>query len=163
MCTSGHIPAHTHTPPHVARRDQAAYDELKKRWGDRLLELLYSTYPATKGKVVFNDVSTPLTLETYLRANRGAGVGLDVTPQRFVSAKELAELDMRHPRVPNLWRCGQDYLMCGQVLSAASGIVCALRMRGPFAALRFVARATRLLLFCGGHAQEVQMQAKKVA
>ena len=138
-----------HAPPHVARLDQASYDNLKKRWGDRLLELLYATYPATKGKVVFTDVSTPLTLETYLRADRGAGVGLDVTPQRFVSGKELAELDMRHPRVPNLWRCGQDYLMCGQVLSAASGIVCALRMRGPVAALRFAVRAVRLLLFCG--------------
>ena len=99
--------------------------------------------------MVFTDISTPLTLETYLRANRGAGVGLDVTPGRFVSPQELAELDMKHPRVPGLWRAGQDYLMCGQVISAASGIVCALRMLGPVAALRFVARSARLLLFCG--------------
>ena len=76
-------------------------------------------------------------------------MGLDVTPNRFVSPLELAELDMKHPRVPGLWRAGQDYLMCGQVLSAASGIVCALRMLGPVAALRFVARSVRLLLFCG--------------
>ena len=88
-----------------------------------------------------------------MRADRGAGVGLDVTPERFISATEVAELDMRHPRVPNLWRCGQDYLMCGQVLSAASGIICALRMCGPLTALRFAVRAVRLLLFCG-HAED---------
>ena len=106
-------------------------------------------YPGTKGKVTFTDISTPLTLETYLRADRGAGVGLDVTPDRFVSAAEVAELDMKHPRVPGLWRCGQDYLMCGQILSAASGIVCALRIGGPLTSLRFACRAARLLLFCG--------------
>ena len=138
-----------HAPPHVARLGQPDYDALKKRWSDRLLELLYRSYPGTKGKVAFADISTPLTLETYLRADRGAGVGLDVTPERFVSGAELSELDMRHPRVPNLWRCGQDYLMCGQVLSAASGIICALRMLGPLSAMRFALRAARLLLFFG--------------
>ena len=66
--------------------------------------------------------------------------------RRFVEGSELAELDMKHPRVPKLWRCGQDYLMCGQVISAASGIVCALRMRGPLASLRFVCRSVRLLV-----------------
>jgi len=155
-----------HAPPHVARKGQAEYDAMKLQWGERLVELLYRTYPGTRGHVAFTDVSTPLTLETYLRAERGAGVGLDVTPQRFVSASELAELDMKHPRVPNLWRCGQDYLMCGQVLSAASGIVCALRMRGPLAALRFVVRAARLLLICGRGAEAAPLAAlpvKKVA
>ena len=41
--------------------------------------------------------------------------------------------------------------MCGQVLAAASGIVTALRMLGPWATLRFVARAARLLLFARRH------------
>ena len=57
----------------------------------------------------------------------------------------LAELDPRHPRVRNLWRAGQDYLMCGQVLAAASGIITALRMRGPVDTIRFGLRAVRLL------------------
>jgi len=139
-----------HAPPHVARKEQATYDERKKRWAERLEQILTDVYPKTKGKIVFTDISTPLTLETYLRAERGAGVGLDATPARFVSPDELSELDMRHPRVPNLWRCGQDYLMYGQILSAASGIVCALRMLGPLAALRYVCRSVRLLLLCGG-------------
>jgi len=138
-----------HAPPHVARRDQPTYETIKKQWAERLVAILHKAYPSTAGRVVFTDISTPLTLETYLRAAEGAGVGLDATPERFVSAAELAELDMKHPRVPRLWRCGQDYLMYGQIISAASGIVCALRVLGPLAAARYVCRAVRLLLFCG--------------
>jgi len=51
---------------------------------------------------------------------------------------------MRSP-VPNLWLCGQDVLMCGQVLAAAAGTICALRMLGPLAWARFAVRALRLL------------------
>jgi len=130
----------------VPRKEQATYDEVKKQWAERLVALLHKTFPGTKDRTVFTDLSTPLTLETYLRAHEGAGVGLDVTPNRFVSEAELGELDMKHPRVANLWRCGQDYLMVGQVLAAASGIVCALRQLGPLAAMRFVPRALRLVL-----------------
>ena len=136
-----------HAPPHVARKDQSGYDALKAKWEARMVEILTAWYPKTKGKVVFCDISTPLTLENYLRAEKGAGVGLDVTPARFVDPSEIAELDMRHPRVEGLWRAGQDYLMCGQVLSAASGIFCALRMLGPVAMLRFGCRAVRMLVF----------------
>jgi len=80
-----------------------------------------------------------------MRPGRGAAIGLDVTPERFVDGDEIAELDMKHPRVRNLWRAGQDYLMCGQVLAAAAGIICALRMLGPLATTRFIFRSIRLL------------------
>eukprot|EP00966_Prymnesium_polylepis_P270756 6255108-Prymnesium_polylepis.1 len=36
--------------------------------------------------------------------------------------------------------------MCGQVLAAAGGILCALRMLGPLRWLQFVLRAVLLLL-----------------
>ena len=144
----GELPAggSRHAPPHLAREGQAAYDALKLRWSARLLSLLHAHFPRTKGRVEFCDLSTPLTLEHYLRAVGGAGVGLDVTPQRFVDPAEMAELDARHPRVPGLWRAGQDYLMCGQVMAAASGIITALRMRGVADTARFAVRAVRLLL-----------------
>ena len=73
-------------------------------------------------------------------------MGLDVTAARFVDPADIAELDMRHPRVRGLWRAGQDYLMCGQVLAAASGVICALRMQGPISTVRFVIRAVCLLV-----------------
>ena len=53
----------------------------------------------------------------------------------------LAELDPRHPRVRNLWRAGQDYLMWALHV----GIITALRMRGPVDTIRFGLRAVRLL------------------
>ena len=79
-----------HAPPHVSRNGQVAYDAIKKQWSSRLVSMLHSHYPGTKGRVAFADISTPLTLETYLRADKGAGVGLDVTPGRFV-ASELTQ------------------------------------------------------------------------
>jgi hypothetical protein len=91
-------------------------------------------------------LSTPLTIETFTRPGQGAAIGLDVTPERFVDAFELEETNHKHPRVEGLWRAGQDYLMTGQVLAAASGLICALRMLGPLAMLRFgLLRAPRLM------------------
>ena len=101
---------------------------------------------ATTSRPPRDHLSTPLSIEHYLASHRGAGVGLDVTPGRFVDPHELAELACEHPRVPGLWRAGQDYLMCGQVMAAASGIFTALRMRGPLDTLRFGVRALRLIV-----------------
>lgn len=134
-----------HAPPHLTRPEQGVYEDLKSKWRERLLQVLYHHYPGIEGRVEFCDISTPLTIENYLRTGRGGAIGLDVTPQRFVDEAEIAELDMRHPRVRGLWRAGQDYLMCGQVLAAVSGIMCALRILGPLSALRFVVRSILLL------------------
>jgi len=76
----------------------------------------------------------------------GAGVGLDVTPARFVDAKEVAQLDAKFAGVPGLWLAGQDSLMCGQIIAAASGLITALRILGPLRMLQFGVRAARLLL-----------------
>jgi all-trans-retinol 13,14-reductase len=140
------LPGSRHAPPHVTRADPGVYAADKKQWAERLTAILHRYYPGTIGRTEFVDVSTPLTIEHYLRSDGGAAIGLDVTPARFVDGDELTELDMRHPRVRNFWRCGQDYLMAGQVLAAASGILCALRMRGVVAACRFGCRALLLLL-----------------
>ncbi len=36
-------------------------------------------------------------------------------PKDIAALVREQELAAQHPRVPNLWRAGQDYLMCGQV------------------------------------------------
>ena len=68
-----------------------------------------------------------------------------MTPGRFVDANEVRQLDMRSRKVRGLWLAGQDSLMCGQVIAAGAGIVCALRILGPVAMMRFAIRAVRLL------------------
>jgi len=134
-----------HGPPHVSRKDQESYDELKAKWQDRMMEVLFHHFPKTKDHVAHVDISTPQTMAHYLWTEGGAAVGLDVTPPRFVDLDEIAELDIRHPRVPNLYRAGQDYLMCGQVCAATGGMIAALRIVGPVGVVRFVLRAARLL------------------
>ena len=144
------VGAHTsgarHAPPHVTRRDERKYSELKAAWGERLTSVLHDLFPGTAGRVAFVDVSTPLTIENYLRSGGGAGVGLDVTPARFVDAKEFAQLDAKFAGVPGLWLASQDSLMCGQIIAAASGLITALRILGPLRMLQFGVRAVRLLL-----------------
>lgn len=149
-----------HMPPHAPRRQPERYAALKQRWADRILELLCKHYPKLEGRVVFCDVSTPLSIEYYLRSGGGGAIGLDVTPARFLDEAELKLLDMRHPSAKGLWMAGQDALMCGQVNAAAAGLLCALRLLGPAHWLRFGARAVRLLLVpallnrirgCAGH------------
>jgi hypothetical protein len=40
-------------------------------------------YPRVQGKIDYFEVSTPSTIEHYLRATDGGAVGLDQTPTRF--------------------------------------------------------------------------------
>ncbi len=54
-----------------------------------MLAALHRHYPKTVGRVGHLDVSTPLSIENYLRSGEGASIGLDVTPQRFVDEEEV--------------------------------------------------------------------------
>ncbi|EOD27470.1 hypothetical protein EMIHUDRAFT_235826 [Emiliania huxleyi CCMP1516] len=71
-------------------RHEAQYAQLKSRWAERMLAALHKHYPQTEGRVVAVDISTPLTIENYLRSGKGAAIGLDVTPARFVDEDEAA-------------------------------------------------------------------------
>ena len=51
--------------------------------------------------------------------------------------------------------------MCGQVLAAASGIITALRMRGPVDTVRFGLRAVRLLWESNDDDAEKMVKEKK--
>ena len=70
----------------------------------------------------------------------------DTSPPSAARPRACSQESHAHPRVPGLWRAGQDYLMCGQVMAAASGIFTALRMRGALDILRFAVRALRLIV-----------------
>jgi len=134
-------------PPHLARKDQEGYDHLKKRWSDRLMEVLLKFYPQLKDQVAFCDISTPLTIEHYLPSGVGMGsaVGLDVTPERFVDIDTLQKLDMKSP-IQGLWLTGQDVLLCGVPMAQAAGLLTACRAMGLLNFFKFGLRAARLLL-----------------
>ena len=139
-----HVPCPSPRVP-TARVPLALRVRLPFSW-PRALGRVHRHFPKTTGRVVFCDISTPLTIEYYLRTGGGGAIGLDVTPERFVDAEEVAALDIDFVGVKGLWFAGQDALMCGQVNAAATGLLCALRMLGPLHWPFFAARAVRLLL-----------------
>lgn len=140
----GETPWARNSPPHVDRVDQKIYDEMKEKWGARMLAVLLQNYPQLEGKIEFCNVSTPLTIEHYLPTGSGSPIGLDVTPERFLPSV-VARLDMKS-KVPGLWHTGQDVLMCGVPLAQLSGMLTALKLLGPLQQVFFSARAVHLLL-----------------
>ncbi len=101
-----------HAPPHAPRHDPAGYARLKAQWAATLTEALNMHYPRTRGRVAFCDISTPLSIEYYLRSGNGGeltrhvsppspapisavhlgelgAIGLDVTADRFFSSRRL--------------------------------------------------------------------------
>eukprot|EP00466_Bigelowiella_natans_P017217 jgi/Bigna1/90562/estExt_fgenesh1_pg.C_730053 len=121
------------------RQSNKEYQSLKKKWQEKCLSVLYKFYPQTKGLVEMVDISTPLSIEHYLRTPRGGAVGLDQTPQRSVKAflrrgilrcalepmrysdwSVQKHLDISTP-IRNLYMTGQDQLVCGVVLAQLCG------------------------------------------
>eukprot|EP00455_Lapot_gusevi_P056682 TRINITY_DN9484_c0_g1_i1.p1 TRINITY_DN9484_c0_g1~~TRINITY_DN9484_c0_g1_i1.p1 ORF type:complete len:617 (-),score=87.31 TRINITY_DN9484_c0_g1_i1:11-1861(-) len=113
-----------------------AYQELKATWQRICVDRLLKYYPQLRECIDFVDVSTPLTIEHYLRAEQGGAVGLDQIPRRFTDMEIQEVLDMR-TRIPGLWMTGQDTLICGQPLVQLAGLITALRILGPVQGLRF--------------------------
>lgn len=116
------------------------YTQLKEKWKKKSLETLWRFYPQLKGKEDFIDVSTPLSIEHYLKVPEGGAVGLEPTPERYSGDGDLLEkLDIVTP-IPKLYMTGQDTLICGVVLAQASGIISAMRIIGFVDTVKLVVR-----------------------
>jgi hypothetical protein len=125
----------------TGKRGAPAYDALKARFAAAAIRRLRVLFPrVTPESIVLTDVSTPLTIEGYLRSPSGGAVGLDHSPARFTDPKVLRLLDPESP-VRGLWLTGQDTLLCGQPLAQVAGIVTALRLLGPVRAGAFIAQS----------------------
>ncbi len=62
------------------------YEAFKKRIADRLLDLLYTHVPGTKGAVEVAELSTPLSTRNFTAHAHGEIYGLEHTPARFRNA-----------------------------------------------------------------------------
>lgn len=115
------------------------YDKLKAAWKEVSLKRLFALYPklAAPGVVDICDVSTPLSIEYYLREPAGGACGLDLTPERFTDWNIQQHLDASTP-IQGLWLSGQDILICGQPLAQLAGIITASRMLGPIQMAKIV-------------------------
>jgi hypothetical protein len=95
------------------------YNEIKERWRQRCLEIFFRYFPKARGRIAVADISTPLSIQYYLRAPHGGAVGLDVCPSRFVDATVREALDPIS-KVPGLALTGQDVALCGVTLCQVS-------------------------------------------
>lgn len=93
-----------------------------------------------KEHIAMVDISTPLSIQYYLRATQGGAVGLDVTPNRFADPQLRQVLDPI-TNIPGLALTGQDVSICGVTLCQLSGVITALRLEGLCAAIRILAES----------------------
>lgn len=102
------------------KRRGKAYEALKDRFTQRLLDVLYQTVPQVQGHVVHAELSTPLTTTYFTGHPRGAIYGLNHSPARFREP-------MLHPQtpIPNLFLTGADVATAGVTGALMGGLLTA--------------------------------------
>jgi prolycopene isomerase len=66
------------------RTNRRSYQAIKKEMAQRLIAQVESrVVPGLKGKILFYEAATPITLERYTGNERGAMYGLSATPRQF--------------------------------------------------------------------------------
>ena len=113
----------------TSKTREDGYYKLKEEWKKRCLKIFLKYFPKAEGSIEVCDVSTPLSIEHYLGAYRGAAVGLDVIPERFTSSQARQRLDAVTP-IKGLYLTGQDTGIIGVTLAQLSGVTTAFRISG---------------------------------
>lgn len=101
------------------------YEQLKERYTQRILDVLYDNYPQLKGKVEYSELSTPLTTQTFSFYEQGEIYGLAHDKKRMSSP-----LFNNKTKVDGLYLTGQDSLTVGHIPSTFSGILTAYKVLG---------------------------------
>ncbi len=110
------------------------YDELKRRFTDRLCEGLEQHVPAVRGHLEHNEISTPLSTRHFSGYQAGEAYGLSVTPARFRLRSLCAQTPVR-----NLFLTGQDVATLGVTGALFGGVIAASAILGR----NLVARVTK--------------------
>lgn len=85
-----------------------------------MLEVMYREFPRTKGKVVYSELSTPLTMHHY--SGHTSFYGLAKTPSYFGPENPIQP---KVAEVPGLYVTGQDTLLAGFWGVLMSGMITA--------------------------------------
>jgi all-trans-retinol 13,14-reductase len=102
-----------------------SYDELKRRFAERLVAGLEQQVPAARGHIRHVEISTPLSTRHFSNHQGGEAYGLNVTPARF----RLRSLSAQTP-VPNLFLTGSDVALLGVTGAMFGGIIAASAILG---------------------------------
>lgn len=98
----------------------AAYDELKRRLADRLLDVLLRECPQLAGKIDHAELSTPLSTRHFAGHPHGEIYGLAHTPARF-AARALRP----HTPIAGLYLTGADICTAGVGGALMGGVLTA--------------------------------------
>lgn len=96
------------------------YEELKTQIEQRLIAQLTQAMPELMSKLVYHELSSPLTAAHFVGAHQGAIYGLEATPERFA----CKELRTRTP-IPGFYLTGVDVGSLGVVGGMTSGMLTA--------------------------------------
>ena len=112
------------------------YEALKTRLAAEMLALVETRNPGFSSLVAYQEVSTPLTMETFTTRARGLMYGVPATPERF-------RLRCLHARtsVEGLFLSGSDVVSLGIVGAMFGGLVAACSAAGALGTVRMMRRA----------------------
>jgi len=105
------------------------YEAFKARMHDSLVEQFLSRMPGLRDKLVYSELSTPLSTDHFVRPSAGSIYGLEPTPERFRNQY----LRPRSP-IPGLFFGGSEVSSVG-VMGAMMGGVLAVAAMEPRAAM----------------------------
>mgnify|MGYP000182031772 CR=1 FL=1 len=94
------------------------YDALKSQFCERLLAQLYNHLPNTRGKVKWNELSTPLSTAHFCQRDFGAMYGFEHSPERF----KQRWVRPASP-VKGLFMVGQDMVTVGVTAATMSAVL----------------------------------------
>ncbi len=116
------------------KRRGEEYEELKELLSQKILETIFEFLPKLKSKLVYRELSTPLSSEYFCRALRGSIYGLSHTPQRFKNP-------YLRPKtyIPGLYLSGCDVAVAGVMGAFISALFTALSVE-PFGMVKLLAK-----------------------
>ena len=107
------------------RRRGADYEALKRRFSERMLEMLFAKLPQLRGRIDVQELSTPVTTQHFSWSPTRRKPGrFDHTPERFARAPG--------PRTPirGVYLSGQDVALVGVAGAFTGGALRGSRSRG---------------------------------
>lgn len=84
------------------------YEAIKNRIAEQLEEVLYTYVPQVKGKVIYKELSTPLSTRHFTGYMQGEVYGLEHTPARFKNKNLRPDTHIK-----GFYLTGQDIVTCG--------------------------------------------------
>ncbi len=102
------------------------YYELKEKISEGLINLIEERYRGFKDLIVYKELSTPLTIESFSGKQRGEIYGIPLSPERY--AKTWCRVNTP---IANLYLTGSDACSAGVLGGMWAGVAVASVLNGP--------------------------------